>query len=63
MKSRTKVYVEKEFAGWLTLEELEVLRKEAHRLATEKQAVEQADHMVYGYYNYDEEDIVGSQIG
>lgn len=61
MKKRIRTYSEKEFAGYLTQEELENLRLEAHKLATDKQNTEQADHMIYGYYTYDTDEAIPSE--
>lgn len=41
------------FHGYDTLEEIDRLRKEAHELALSKQEDIEADHMIYGYFDYD----------
>lgn len=41
------------FHGYETLKEISRLKKEAYDLARSKQEDEKADHMIYGYFEYD----------
>ena len=41
------------FHGFETLKEVYRLKSEAHNLALSKQEEENADHMIYGYFDYD----------
>ena len=41
------------FHGFETMKEINRLKKDAHELATFKQENEKADHMIYGYFDYD----------
>lgn len=43
------------FYGHETMEEITKLKKEAYELAISKQKDENADHMIYGYFDYDNE--------
>lgn len=43
------------FHGYETMEEINRLKKEAYELAISKQSDENADHMIYGYFDYDNE--------
>lgn len=40
------------FHGFETMKEINRLKKEAHELAMSKQEDEKADHMIYGYFEY-----------
>ena len=42
------------FHGFETLKEINRLKSEAYELAMSKQEDEKADHMIYGYFDYDE---------
>jgi hypothetical protein len=41
------------FHGFETLKEISRLKSEAHELAMCKQETDKADHMIYGYFDYD----------
>lgn len=43
------------FRGYETMKEITQLRNEAHELALSKQEDQKADHMIYGYFDYDNE--------
>ena len=43
------------FHGFETMKEVNRLRKEAHELAMSKQEDEKADHMIYGFYDLNED--------
>ena len=43
------------FHGFETMKEINRLKKEAHELAMHKQEEENADHMIYGFYEYDKD--------
>ena len=43
------------FHGYETMEEINRLKKDAYELAMSKQCHENADHMIYGYFDYDNE--------
>ena len=43
------------FHGFESMKEISRLRKEAYELATSKQGTENADHMIYGYYDIDKD--------
>ena len=43
------------FHGFETMKEINRLKKEAHELAVSKMEDENADHMIYGYYEYDKD--------
>jgi len=43
------------FHGFETMKEINRLKKEAHELAKSKMEDENADHMIYGYFEYDKE--------
>lgn len=42
------------FHGFATMKEINRLRSEAHELARSKQEDEPADHMIYGFYDIDD---------
>lgn len=46
-------FVDHNFHGFDTLKEINRLKSEAHELAMCKQESEKADHMIYGYFDYD----------
>lgn len=46
-------FCDSNFHGFETLKEISRLKSEAHELAMFKQKAEQADHMIYGYFDYD----------
>lgn len=43
------------FHGFETMKEINRLKKEAYELAMSKQEDENADHMIYGFYEYDKD--------
>lgn len=43
------------FHGFETMKEINRLKKEARELAASKQEDENADHMIYGYFDYDKD--------
>lgn len=51
------------FHGFETLKEINRLKSEAYELAMSKQEDEKADHMIYGYFDYDNEgNIVNARL-
>lgn len=46
-------FCDNNFHGFETLKEISRLKSEAHELAMVKQETEKADHMIYGYFDYD----------
>ena len=48
-------FFDSHFVGFKTMKEITTLRSNAHRMAHEKQKNERADHMVYGYFTYNDE--------
>ena len=50
---RIPTFCDGNFHGFETMKEIVRLRNDAHELALSKQEDENADHMIYGYFDYD----------
>lgn len=48
-------FCDSNFHGYENLKEINRLKSEAHELALSKQEEVKADHMIYGYFDYDDD--------